>query len=130
MHVEMCLQLTAAVPVLSELLTAKASKLYLASPEQSFPTILQGSVPYLDPTLLATDSTGLEILQKAGSFACHPTWDEAKTFGGMAASAAILEAGYSLGCIHASGQGIESQDRNYWSCGEHGRPHMGDMGEV
>ena len=72
---------------------------------------------------MATDTIGLEVLQKAKCFDCYATWHEAKMKGEMAASAAMLEAGYNLDCINPPYQGVNWRDKSQWPCAKTVRQH-------
>ena len=78
--------------------------------------LVQDFVPHVEATLMATDTIGLGVLQKAKCFDCYATWHEAKMKGEMAASAAMLEAGYNLDSINSSSQGLNWRDKSQWPC--------------
>ena len=84
---------------------------------------VQGFEPHVEATLMATDTTGLAVLQKAKCFDCYATWHEAKMKGEMAASAAVLEAGYNMDCVNASYQGVNWRDKSQWPCAKTVRQH-------
>jgi len=43
--------------------------------------LLQDLMPYVEATVMATDTVGLQVLQKAKCFDCYATWHEAKMNG-------------------------------------------------
>ena len=77
---------------------------------------LQDFLPHVQATLMATDTIGLEVLQNA-------TWHEAKMKGEIAASSAILDAGYNLDCFNPPYQGVNWRDKRAWPCAKTVRQH-------
>lgn len=75
---------------------------------------------------MATDTTGLEVLQNAKCFDCYATWHEAKMKGEVAASAAILDAGYNIDCFNPPHQGVNWRDKRAWPCAKTVRQHPQD----
>ncbi|KAL0049041.1 hypothetical protein WJX82_004927 [Trebouxia sp. C0006] len=85
--------------------------------------IREDMMPYVEATLMATDTVGLQVLQKAKCFDCYATWHEAKMKGELAASAAVLDAGYNLDCFNPPNQGVNWRDKSAWPCAKTVRQH-------
>ncbi|KAL0026217.1 hypothetical protein WJX77_002931 [Trebouxia sp. C0004] len=85
--------------------------------------IREDLMPHVEATVMATDTVGLQVLQKAKCFDCYATWHEAKMKGELAASAAVLDAGYNLDCFNPPNQGVNWRDKSAWPCAKTVRQH-------
>ncbi|KAL0031376.1 hypothetical protein WJX79_007386 [Trebouxia sp. C0005] len=85
--------------------------------------IREDLMPYVEATVMATDTVGLQVLQKAKCFDCYATSHEAKMKGELAASAAVLDAGYNLDCFNPPNQGVNWRDKSAWPCAKTVRQH-------
>ena len=60
--------------------------------------MVQDLMPYVEATLMATDTVGLQVLQKAKCFDCYATWHEAKMKGEVLFPACCLLCSTHVTC--------------------------------
>jgi hypothetical protein len=81
--------------------------------------------PHIQSYVVATDRIGLDILFKAGVFDCHADFKDAVLKGEIAASTAILNAGYGIDCLMLRYQGVDWAEATKTAVA--GRPCNGGM---
>ncbi|KIY96554.1 hypothetical protein MNEG_11409, partial [Monoraphidium neglectum] len=75
--------------------------------------------PHVQSYVVAMDSVGLKLLIDDGRvFQCHRDRWNTIYYSELGSSAAVLDAGYNIGCLMARYQGVDWRDKRNWGCNE------------
>jgi hypothetical protein len=73
--------------------------------------------PHVQSYVLATDQTGLAILQRGGQvFSCYDNLHDTIYFAELGSSLAVLEAGFNIDSLMLRYQGVDWRDKRNWRC--------------